>query len=261
MDTYKHRCFSVDLSVPIRVNLWLNFLGAKMRSVLTLLMFGICFGCSAPPTVEQSQSGPPAPTASTPVTTVSTTVPGLPSQTGSQYTAADIEAKLGIVSLAKTDLVCLRILNATLKESDEFYAVVPNERPHVIHKLRIKEKVPTSCVRGSSDMPDSELITSRTSYYLAEFLTSNDELSLIFGIAVVGTASAPTMDKRVATVELTGTPPREYFRECTGNESVLYTVWSGKPLIGKRIWNRAIYLEYDTVPSCTKKDYQGIDNE
>lgn len=259
MDTDKHRCFSVDLSVPIRVNLWLNFLGAKMRSVLTLLMFGICFGCSAPPTVEQSESGPPAPTASTPVTTVSTTVPGLPSQTGSQDTAADIEAKLGIVSLTQTDLVCLRILNATLKPSDEFYAVVPNETPHVIHKLRIKEKVPTSCVRGSSDVPDSELITSRTSYYLAEFLTSNEELSLIFGIAVVGVSKAPTLEKGVARAELTGAPPAEYFRECTGNESILYAVWTGKPQIGKRIWNRAIYLEYDTVPNCTKKDYEGID--
>ncbi|MBK6750375.1 MAG: hypothetical protein IPG67_10265 [Acidobacteria bacterium] len=229
-----------------------------MKSVLTFLLFATCFGCSTPTTVEQPKVDRLL-TASTPVPTSSTPVPEIPSQIGSEYTAKDIEAKLGIVSLTKTDLVCLRILNASLRPSDEFYAVVPNERPHVIHKLRIKEKVPTSCVRGSSDMPDSELITSRTSYYLAEFLTSNDELSLIFGIAVVGISKAPTLAKGVATAELTGAPPAGYFRECTGNESILYAVWSGKPQIGKRIWNRAIYLEYGTVPTCTKKDYQGID--
>lgn len=230
-----------------------------MRSVLTFLLFSMCFGCSAPTTVEQPESRSPALTTSTPVTTVSTTVPALPSQTGSDYTAKDIEAKLGVVSLTNTGLVCLRILNATLKPSDEFYAVVPNERPHVIHKLRIREKLSNSCVRGSSDLPDGERIASRTSYYLAEFVTSNDELSLIFGIAVVGISKAPTLDNQVATAELTGAPPAEYFRECTGSESILYAVWTGKPLIGKRIWNRAIYLEYDTVPTCTKKDYEGID--
>lgn len=236
-----------------------------MRLVLSFLLFGVCLGCSAPTTVEKSeneslaQSSPPV--TSAPEAPAAQKEQHLPKQTGSTYTANDIESTLGVVSLTNTDLVCLRILNATLKASDEFYAVVPNERPHVIHKLRITEKLPQSCVRNSSDMPDSDQITSRTSYYLAEFVTRNDELSLIFGIAVVGKSKPPSLVKGIATAELTGSPPAEYFRECTGNESILYTVWTGKPLVGKRIWNRAIYLEYDTVPTCTKKDYEGIIDE
>jgi hypothetical protein len=35
------------------------------------------------------------------------------------------------------------------------------------------------------------------------------------------------------------------------------TVWTGKPLIGKRIFHAYYYLRYDTEPTCKKKDYEG----
>jgi hypothetical protein len=47
----------------------------------------------------------------------------------------------------------------------------------------------------------------------------------------------------------------ETFRWCTGNESLYYTAWKGRPLSGNKIWDAAKYLNYDTEPTCTKKDY------
>ncbi len=227
-----------------------------MKSVVFSLLFSLCFGCSTQTTVDQVATiSTPVPAATTSVP--DQTLPNVPTNTGSTYTANGIEAKIGVVTRTDADLGCLKILNATLKASDEFYAVVPYEKPHEIHKLRIREKLAKSCVDNSSDMEDSDRVNSRSSYYLAELVAEDDETILISGVAVVGVSKAPTLEKGIATAELTGAPPAEYFRECTGNESMAFTVWTGRPLIGKRIWQRYIYLRYDTVPTCKKKDYQG----
>jgi hypothetical protein len=63
----------------------------------------------------------------------------------------------------------------------------------------------------------------------------------------------------IASIDLNGDKKAEYFRACTSMEGVHLTVWSGKPLTGKRIWHNYYYLGYDTEPTCKKKDYEGID--
>ena len=235
-----------------------------MKSVFFFLLFSLCCGCSTHRTVDQVQNQSPSLTPSMPETTASTPVPSqtpqeLPTENGSTYTAKGIEAKLGVVSQTDSGFGCLRILNAMLKASDEFYLVAAYEKPHEISKLRIKEKVSKSCVDDDSDISDGDQVTSRSSYYLAELVASDSKAILLSGTAVVGVSKAPNIVKGIATAELTSSPPAEYFRECTGNESMQLSVWTGKPLIGKRIWHRYIYLRYDTVPTCKKMDYQGTD--
>ena len=60
----------------------------------------------------------------------------------------------------------------------------------------------------------------------------------------------------IASVDLNGDKKDEYFRACTSMEGLHLTVWSGKPLIGKRIWHSYYGVGYDTVPSCKEKDYE-----
>ena len=235
-----------------------------MKSVFFVLLFSLCFGCSTQTTVNQVADQSTALTASTPVPAATTPVPNqtpqnLPTENGSTYTAKDIEAKLGVVSQTDAGFGCLRILNATLKASDEFYTISAYEKPNEVSKLRIKEKLAKSCVDDDSDIGDNEKVASNSSYYLAELIGKEPESTVTSGIAVVGISKAPGIDKGFATVELTGGPPAEYFRECTSSEGLHMTVWTGKPLLGKRIWYRYFYLHYDTVPNCKKRDYEGIE--
>jgi hypothetical protein len=48
----------------------------------------------------------------------------------------------------------------------------------------------------------------------------------------------------------------EYFRQCTSNEGLHFTVWSGAPLRGDRRWHRYFFLGYDVEPSCTEPEYR-----
>ncbi len=49
---------------------------------------------------------------------------------------------------------------------------------------------------------------------------------------------------------------RRYFRFCTSGEGIHFTVWSGRPLTGRRLWHAYHYLGYDTEPSCKPADYR-----
>lgn len=235
-----------------------------MKSVFFSLLISLCFACSSPETVDPVQNQSAVVKTSAPVTAATTPVPyqtpqNLPTNIGSTYTAKGIEAKLGVVSQTDAGFGCLRILNATLKASDEFYTISAYDKPNKVLRLRIKEKLAKSCVDDDSDIGDNEKVTSNSSYYLAELVSKDPDSTVISGIAAVGISKAPSIDKGFATAELTGDPPAEFFRECTSSEGIHLTVWTGKPLIGKRIWYRYFYLHYDTVPNCKKRDYEGIE--
>lgn len=176
--------------------------------------------------------------------------------TGSTYTANGIEAKVGIVSTMKDDHVCVRGLNAQLKPGNEMYLIIPYDRPHKLLRMSIVRKLAESCVDDDSDIGDEEDVIKNTSYYLAEVTEKTDEYQILSGFAILDPSISPKLENGIATAELTDTPPAEYFRECTSNEGMHFTVWKGKPLIGKRIWHRYYYLHYDTVPMCKKKDYE-----
>lgn len=175
---------------------------------------------------------------------------------GSTYTAEGIESKVGIVSTMKDKHLCVRGLNAKLKPDEEVNLITAYEKPHVITKIQIVRKVAASCVDDDSDIGDEEEITKNASYYLAKPAGVTDEYQLLSGFAILDPSISPKLENGIATAELTGSPPIEYFRKCTSNEGMHFTVWTGKPLVGKRIWHRYWYLRYDTVPTCKKKDYE-----
>jgi hypothetical protein len=61
-------------------------------------------------------------------------------------------------------------------------------------------------------------------------------------------------DGDLVSADINGYGQTEYFRSCTSTEGVHFTVWSGKPIVGKLRWHQYYYLGYDVSPTCTKSE-------
>jgi hypothetical protein len=71
------------------------------------------------------------------------------------------------------------------------------------------------------------------------------------GIAVVGVSPSFRTTEGLMVADLDDDHHDEYFRSCTSAEGVHFTVWSDKPITGKRRWHRYYPLGYDVSPTCT----------
>jgi len=47
---------------------------------------------------------------------------------------------------------------------------------------------------------------------------------------------------------------KQYFRTCTSVDGAHFTVWTGKPLVGKPVWHQYYYLGYDVEANCSKSE-------
>ena len=73
-------------------------------------------------------------------------------------------------------------------------------------------------------------------------------------IAVFGSSSPFVKHADSVTADIDGDGTPESFRSCAASEGLHLTVWSGKPLEGKRRWHQYYYLGYDVEADCTAKD-------
>ena len=73
-------------------------------------------------------------------------------------------------------------------------------------------------------------------------------------IAVFDWASQFVKHGDAVTADIDGDGKPESFRSCASTEGLHLTVWSGKPLEGKRRWHQYYYLGYDVEADCTAKD-------
>jgi hypothetical protein len=167
----------------------------------------------------------------------------------SQGKSFDFKSQVGVVDVNERGNMCLIIPNAALNSGVAVNLVVLSPRQWVV-KARIKEKLGESC----SNNPD----TSDASFYSLELGSSTSrfkiEIRQAAAIAVVSPTRVAVQNGK-ASVDLDKDGRREFFRDCTSNEGIHLTLWSGKPLRGKRQWHFYYYLGYDVVPSCKKKDY------
>jgi len=75
------------------------------------------------------------------------------------------------------------------------------------------------------------------------------------GVAVIGRPGARIVRAGgLLQAELDGAAPAETFRACASLEGAHLTVWSGRPLAGRRLWHVYYYLGYDTEEDCTPGD-------
>ena len=80
---------------------------------------------------------------------------------------------------------------------------------------------------------------------------------MIFGIGIIQPTKAIQVKNNLASVDLNKDGRLEYFRSCTSNEGYNFSIWTGKPLQGKRIWLSYYYLDFGTDADCKKKDFEG----
>ncbi len=164
----------------------------------------------------------------------------------SVYASSDINAQTGVVDTSQTKQVCLSIQNADLKKGDQIFIVLP-EKPQSVKTATIENKLMSSCSRNTET-------EENVSFYSLKLSKGKFDQPIVgFGM-LNSKISAPV--KGVVSVDLNKDQKKEYFRVCSSTEGLHLTIWTGKPLIGKRIWHSYYYLGYDVVPDCKKADYK-----
>lgn len=112
-------------------------------------------------------------------------------------------------------------------------------------------------VRGTSQSPcpiSQDVNPAYTSYDL--HVTGPSLPNLMPFIAVMGTSAPFSMHNNNVQADLDQNGKTEYFRECSANDGVHLTVWSGAPTTGSVIWH-GFYYEPNNVafgPPCTPKE-------
>ncbi|MEP7077116.1 MAG: hypothetical protein ABI878_15025 [Acidobacteriota bacterium] len=159
-----------------------------------------------------------------------------------------LDSKIGSVNSTSNGRVCLAIQNSRLKAGQKV-SVIFTSRPQSIKSAFVSKKVAASC---SSEIDVAEHV----SFYLLRMRKVDFPF---VEIGYVGTSGVMSV-RGVATADLNADGKKEYFRNCTSGEGVHLTVWTGHPLVGRRVWHSYYYLSYDTEPTCKKKDYEGTDN-
>jgi hypothetical protein len=172
----------------------------------------------------------------------------------------DIDSKVGIVDVTEKKLICFRAKNANLKIHTPVSIIAsPYEFPQKVLTATVAKKLKKSCVRDDSDI--GEDTPQANSYYSLILKNKNFDKSQIgIGIGVINPVKPVRIQKGLALVDLNNDRKSEFFRVCASNEGLHLTVWTGKPLVGKRIWHRYYYLQYETEADCQKKDWIGTED-
>ncbi len=169
--------------------------------------------------------------------------------------SSDINAKVGLADVGSEGTGCLRTKNPNLYEKQHISVIISlDEPPQKSIGATIEKKLEKSCARQFSESGDEN--PGENVFYSLKVNNTEEIPGFDVGIAVFEADDEVRIEKGSAQVDLNGDGTAEFFRKCTGFEGILFTVWSGKPLVGKRIWDSFYYLDYDTVPNCKKKDME-----
>src|SRR5215207_2895240 len=156
------------------------------------------------------------------------------------------ESQVGVVERFE-DRFCLAIRNANLAKGHRIQ-IIKLAKPQSVAEALILEKLSTSC----STNPETD---EKDSFYSLKPHKGAVELNTV-SIAIVDYEGDFVLKRAAVSADLNRDNRSEYFRKCTSNEGIHLTVWSGKPLVGKRRWHRYFYLPYEVVPTCKEKDYK-----
>jgi hypothetical protein len=166
-------------------------------------------------------------------------------RTGRKDGRFDYAIQIGIVDQNDDKQFRLEIKNPNLAAQDEVVIIDPHE-PQEIARAAIVEKVSGSCTREGFNDKGGDC------YKLRPISGEIDKMRGAFGI-VKTTAPFTNLKGRVSA-DLDNDGVAEHFRVCTSMEGLHLTVWSGRPLKGKRQWHRYFYLGWDVEPNCTEDE-------
>lgn len=118
----------------------------------------------------------------------------------------------------------------------------------------IEKKLGKSCARKASESGDKN--PGDNFFYSLTFNDEIENFGFDNGIAVIRPEREIQIQDGLAVFDLNADGKPEYFRRCGGYEGTHFTVWTGKPLQGKRIWHSFYYVDYATEPTCKDKDWK-----
>jgi hypothetical protein len=158
--------------------------------------------------------------------------------------AVDYGAVIG-VAVEKADRTCLDIREGNLVAGQRI-RFVTSSTPQTTGEAEIIGKVDRGCTVSDQNGPG---------FHHYEFKVVNGSLEKAApAFALVNVSGALTVTESGVTVDLDGDGQPEAFRSCTSAEGVHLTVWTGKPLEGRRKWHYYYYLGYDVDANCTNGD-------
>lgn len=187
-----------------------------------------------------------------------------PSLTPKPKEEFDIHSKIGIVDVHSDDSdkpSCLRTKNGNLVEKTPVSIIISlDEPPQKVLKAVVGKKVDSSCVRRFSEAGDDN--PGENYFYTLNLTEKLPDMFFIFGvgIAVIDPPKPIQVQNNLASIDLNEDGKPEFFRKCNSSEGGHFTIWTGKPLKGKRIWHSYYYVDYDTVPTCQKKDWEELED-
>jgi hypothetical protein len=161
--------------------------------------------------------------------------------TAAGKTTGTIASRLG-VAVQKSGTFCLYTHNADLASGSPLILVLLSP-PQSTTKAEVVRPAPPNC--SSIDTSDPDL----KSYEIRS--TGEAPLPATPSIAVSGFSGRFQTRGKHVTADINQDGQPEFFRSCASSDGLHLTVWSGKPLRGKRRWHQYCYLGYDVEPNCT----------
>jgi hypothetical protein len=157
----------------------------------------------------------------------------------------DFAHNVGLAVVDDKGAACLAINNKGIAPGTSLTLVRLDEEP-TIYPATIGKQLPSPC--------QSALQADVAGIYYRLHVLSNLQLKPGPYFAVLSPASQFKIRGKEVVAALDGIPELVSFRVCTSNEGLHFTLWQGKPLVGKRVWHRYFYLGYDVEPSCKRLD-------
>jgi hypothetical protein len=157
----------------------------------------------------------------------------------------DFAHDVGLAIIDDKGTACLAINNKEITPDTSITLVSINEEP-TIHAVKADRRFSSPC--------PSALKAHMAGICYRLHVPSNLHLKTGPYFVVLSPVSQFKIRGKEVVAALEGIPELVSFRVCTSSEGLHFTLWQGKPLVGKRLWHCYFYLGYDVEPSCKPLD-------
>lgn len=155
----------------------------------------------------------------------------------------DYLAQVGI-AVRTADVNCISIANPSVPNGSRVF-LVSSSSPQAILQAEVVRRQQNPCIQADGSG------TAFESYGLRQTGLKKTEPP---DIAIYGFHGKFVKRDANMAADLDGDGRLEFFRSCTSQEGIHFTIWSDNPLQGKRRWHRYVYLGYDVEPTCTNPE-------
>ncbi|MEO6391430.1 MAG: hypothetical protein ABIP75_06230 [Pyrinomonadaceae bacterium] len=165
----------------------------------------------------------------------------------------DFSKRVGVATVNDKKELCLAIPNSSLIAGSRLTLIITDGRQSAGEAIVVNPLV-AACTENAGTEDGNSYYLLKVTKGGSKFIPSDR----VFGpfIAIFEVPSPVKVFKGIVTSDFDGNRTREYYRQCTSGEGVHLTIWAGRPLRGKRLWNWYHYLGYDVVPNCKQADYK-----